>query len=139
MSKTMSSAPACAAANAARSAATSGWMRASIRSSSDGVAATAAPQPVAIHGAVRHRLGDEIGERRRAAPARGVEPVHRGVGVPDRHARLGEKPGGRRLAHADRAGQPEPVRPAHGASTAARSASSTSGQRPNQASKPGAA
>ena len=72
-------------------------------------------------------------------PPGGIEPVHRGVGVPDRHARPRRKarPSSTcpcRPSRSARAGTA-----AHGASTAARSAASTSGRRPNQASKPGAA
>ncbi len=65
--------------------------------------------------------------------------MHGGVGVPDRHPGLGEEAGGRGLAHADRAGEAEPIGPRGHASTAARSAASTSGRRPNQRSKPGTA
>ena len=96
-------------------------------------------QAVAVDGTADDRLRGEVGDGGGTGAALGVEPVHRGVGVPDRHAGLGEEPGGGGLAHADRAGQAETVGPAHGASTAARSASSTSGRTPNQRSKPGAA
>jgi hypothetical protein len=91
-------------------------------------------QSGAVDAALGHRIRGDAGERRRAGLTR-VEAVHRGVGVPDRHAGLLEQRRGRRLAHADRAGQAEAV--GHGASTAARRLASTSGLRPNQRSKPG--
>ena len=96
-------------------------------------------QPLAVDAAGRHRRRHQIGERLGAAAARSVEPMHGGVGVPDRHAGRGEEAGGGGLAHADRAGEAEPIGPRGHASTAARSAASTSGRRPNQRSKPGTA
>ena len=99
----------------------------------------------------RRRRAGGRGRRRRRRPrpgtrsasaagpgtAGGVEPVHRGVGVPDRHAGLGEEGGGGRLAHADRAGEAEPVGPPSRQAPRRGSASSTSGRTPNQRSKPG--
>ena len=138
MSKTTTSAPACAAAKASRSAATSGWTRASICARSPGSAMIASRRRSRSTAPAGDRLRREVGDGGGAGAAGGVEPVHRRVGVPDRDAGLGEEPGGGGLAHADGAGQAEAVGPAHGASTAARSASSTSGRTPNQRSKPGA-
>ena len=63
-------------------------------------------QAVAVDRTAGHRLRREVGERRGAGAAGGVEPVHRGVGVPDRHAGLGEEP-----AVVDLPMPTEPVRP----------------------------
>ena len=59
--------------------------------------------------AVDALLGGGTRKRRfdRGRSLAGIEPMHGGIGIEHRHAGLGEKPGGGRLAHADRAGQPQ--------------------------------
>ena len=140
MSKTTMSAPACAAAKAARSAATSGWTRASMPGEEARVGRDRVAQPVAVD-ARRRRPPSGARSASAAAPAAagGVEPVHRGVGVPDRHAGLGEEPGGRRLAHADRAGEAEAVGPLMAPAPRRAARRRPPGRRPNQRSKPGTA
>jgi len=70
---------------------------------------------------------------RRAAPSQ--QPMNGGVGVMNRQAPAPQHAGGGAFALANRAGQTQDLH----ASTKSRRASSTSGRRPNQASKPGTA
>ncbi len=103
-----------------------------------GVGRDPVAERAAVHRAALER-GRAEGRHRAHQRASGrVEPMDGGIGIPDRHAFLGEEGGRGGLAHADRAGQAEAEGP-HVASTAARVSSSTSGRTPNQRSKPGAA
>ena len=84
--------------------------------------------------------GNAAAIARTARPPRACNPVHRGIRVEHRDARPAERRGGRRLPHADAAGQAEDDhRVSRSAATNWRSSSSTRGSTPNQAWKPGTA
>ncbi len=90
--------------------------------------------------AVAHRAGKRRRDRAHRPAATRLQSVHRGVRVEHRDACPAERRGGRRLPHADAAGQAEDDhRVSRSATTNWRSSSSTRGSTPNQAWKPGTA
>ena len=92
----------------------------------------------AIDRAVLDGVRTELCDERDSLAAFGIEFMNNGVGVPNGDACIAEHLAGRCFAHADGASQADHEGSVH-RSTACLSCSSTSGCKPNQRSKPGAA